>query len=104
MLTRVFDYVMLDRPHKSTNVKELREQKNLTRLNVCSALDVSEMTVKRWENGSYKPHLPLEKVKLMMELFDCDFITLYEAFEQTALETQQSTNEADTSEKIPAAV
>jgi DNA-binding XRE family transcriptional regulator len=104
MLTGMFDYVMLDTPHKSINVKELREQKNLTRRNVCSALDVSEMTVKRWENGSYKPHLPLEKVKLMLELFDCDFMTLYEAFEQTALETQQSTNDAVIREKIPAAV
>jgi DNA-binding XRE family transcriptional regulator len=103
MLTGMFDYVMLDVPHKSINVKELREQKNLTRRNVCSALDVSEMTVKRWENGSYKPHLPLEKVKLMLELFDCDFMTLYEAFQQTALETQQST-EAATDEKVPVAV
>lgn len=92
---------MLDVPNKSINVKELRERKNLTRRNICSALDVSEMTVSRWENGSYKPHLPLAKVKLMLELFDCDFMTLYEAFEQTALETQQSTNGAATTEKIP---
>jgi DNA-binding XRE family transcriptional regulator len=95
---------MLDLPNKSINVKELREQKKLTRRNVCSALDVSEQTVLRWENGSYKPHLPLEKVKLMLELFDCDFMTLYEAFEQTSLETQQSTSEAATREKMPTAV
>jgi DNA-binding XRE family transcriptional regulator len=95
---------MIDRPNPSINVKQLREQKKLTRRNVCSALDVSEMTVSRWENGSYKPHLPLEKVKLMLELFDCDFMTLYEAFEQTALETQQSTNDTTTTEKIPVAV
>ena len=95
---------MLDAPNKSINVKELRERKKLTRRNVCSALDVSEQTVLRWENGSYRPHLPLEKVKLMLELFDCDFMTLYEAFEQTALETQQSTNEVATRGKIPATV
>lgn len=91
-------------PKPSINVKELREKKNLSRRKVSVALDVAESTVVRWESGVVKPHLPLEKVQAMLDLFECDFTTLYAAFQQTALETQQSTNEAASREKMPAAV
>jgi transcriptional regulator with XRE-family HTH domain len=84
------------------NVKQLRESRNLSRRKVSVALDVAESTVHRWEAGSIRPHLPLEKVQILLDLFECDWSTLYTAFQQTALETQQSTN--DTNEKIPVAV
>ena len=86
----------------SINVKQLRSSKKLTVRQVCAAVDVAESTVMRWEAGTMKPHLPLEKVQIMCNLFDCDLDTLCAAFQQTALETQQSTNE--TADKIPVAV
>ena len=97
-------YVAMDRPSSSINVKQLRESRNLTIRKVAIAIDVAESTIYRWESGIVKPQLPLEKVQIMLDLFECDFTTLYAAFRQTALETQQSINEAGTSEKIPATV
>jgi transcriptional regulator with XRE-family HTH domain len=94
----------MEAPNPSINVKELRESRNLSRRKVAIALDIADMTVIRWETGVSTPHLPLVKIKTLMELFECDFMTLYSAFEQTAQEKQQSTNEAATAEKIPVAV
>ena len=103
--TRVQIYGTMDTSSSSIiNVKQLRQSKNLSRRKVSVALDVAESTVHRWESGIIKPHLPLEKVQIMLNLFECDWSTLYSAFQQTALEAQQSTNEADTREKIAAAV
>ena len=85
------------------NVKQLRESKNLSRRKVAIALDVADSTVLRWETGIIKPHLPLEKVNIMLDLFDCDFKTLFNAFEQTWLEKDESVNEA-IEKKIPVAV
>ena len=83
------------------NVKQLRESRNLSRRKVSVALDVAESTVHRWEAGSIKPHLPLEKVQILLDLFECDWSTLYAAFQQTALQTQQSTTNSATTDKIP---
>ncbi len=93
----------MEAPNPSTNVKELRESKKLSRRKVAVALDVADMTVIRWETGASTPHLPLAKVKTMMELFECDFMTLYQAFEQTALESKQPIQTAE-EEKQPIAV
>jgi transcriptional regulator with XRE-family HTH domain len=71
------------------NVKQLRSSKKLTVRQVCAAIDVAESTVLRWEAGTMKPHLPLEKVQIMLDLFECDFTTLYAAFKQTALQSEQ---------------
>jgi transcriptional regulator with XRE-family HTH domain len=89
-------------PNSPINVKQLRESRKLTIRKVAIALDVADSTVFRWEAGSVKPHLPLEKVQIMLDLFECDFSTLHAAFKQTALDAQQSTN--DTADKIPVAV
>ena len=75
-------------PTPSINVKKLRESKNLSRRKVSVALDVAESTVVRWETGVVKPHLPLEKVQIMLDLFECDWQTLYAAFRQTDIESQ----------------
>ena len=97
-------YVTMDAPSSSINVKQLRESRNLTIRKVAIAIDVAESTIYRWESGIVKPQLPLEKVQIMLDLFECDFTTLYAAFRQTALETQQSANEVATRSKIPATV
>jgi transcriptional regulator with XRE-family HTH domain len=93
-------YVTMDLPKPSINVRELREKKNLSRRKVAIALDVADSTVVRWESGAVKPHLPLDKVQAMLDLFECDFTTLYAAFQQTAIETHESTTDAATTEKI----
>jgi transcriptional regulator with XRE-family HTH domain len=72
----------LSNPHPT--VKELRESKGLRRRDVALVLDVADSTVLRWEQGAREPHLPLRQIKKLLELFDCDFDTLYKAFEETA--------------------
>jgi DNA-binding XRE family transcriptional regulator len=74
-------YDIMDTENKSITVKDLRERKKLSRRKVAVALDVAETTILRWETGFSKPHLPLDKVKALMDLFSCDFETLYDAFE-----------------------
>jgi transcriptional regulator with XRE-family HTH domain len=85
--------------NSSINVKQLRESRKLTIRKVAVALDVADSTVFRWESGTVKPHLPLEKVKTMLDLFECDFITLYEAFQQTTLESQLTIEPSTNNEK-----
>jgi transcriptional regulator with XRE-family HTH domain len=94
--------VIMKLPNSPINVKQLRESRKLTIRKVATAMDVAESTIYRWEAGIVKPQLPLEKVQIMLDLFECDWSTLYKAFQQTALNTQQSTN--DTAHKIPVAV
>jgi transcriptional regulator with XRE-family HTH domain len=90
----------MNAPDESTkNVKQLRESKKLTVRKVCAEIDVAESTVLRWEAGTMRPHLPLEKVQAMLNLFECDFPTLYAAFQKTALEHQESDREASPSSK-----
>lgn len=96
--------VIMESPNSPINVKQLRESRNLTIRKVATAMDVAESTIYRWEAGTVRPQLPLEKVQIMLDIFECDWSTLYTAFQQTALETQQSTTEAATREKMPAAV
>jgi transcriptional regulator with XRE-family HTH domain len=97
-------YVNMKAPNPSTNVKQLRESRKLTLRKVATALDVAESTVSRWEAGSVRPHLPLDKVDIMLDLFDCDFKTLFNAFQQTWQEKEECPKSTDTAEKIPAAV
>jgi transcriptional regulator with XRE-family HTH domain len=77
------------------NVKQLRESRNLSIRSVAIAVDVAESTVYRWESGTVKPQLPLEKVKVMLDLLECDFITLYEAFQQTAREAELNKSQGE---------
>jgi transcriptional regulator with XRE-family HTH domain len=91
----------MNEPNPSTNVKQLRSSKNLTVRQVCAAVDVAESTVLRWEAGTMKPHLPLDKVDIMLDLFECDFKTLYNAFQQTWQEKDESNKTTDTTKKIP---
>jgi transcriptional regulator with XRE-family HTH domain len=91
-------YVTMDEPKPSINVRELRERKKLSRRRVAVALDVADSTVVRWETGAVKPHLPLDKVQAMLDLFECDFTTLYAAFKQTALESQATEDRSEKKE------
>jgi transcriptional regulator with XRE-family HTH domain len=85
-------------PNSPINVKELRESRKLTIRKVATAMDVAESTVYRWEAGTVKPQLPLEKIQIMLDLFECDFTTLYAAFKQTALESQATADQSQKNE------
>jgi transcriptional regulator with XRE-family HTH domain len=85
LLASKFDDIM-NAPNSPINVKQLRASKKLTLRKIATTLDIAESTVGRWETGVNKPHLPLDKVKVLMDLFECDFDTLYGAFEQTWIE------------------
>jgi DNA-binding transcriptional regulator YiaG len=99
-------YATMNEHHPSSkNVKQLRESKKLTVRKVCAEIDVAESTVLRWEAGTNKPHLPLDKVKVLMNLLDCDFDTLYGAFEQTWREKDDSVKkDLEPDKRMPIAV
>jgi transcriptional regulator with XRE-family HTH domain len=59
---------------------ELRRAAGLTQREVSIALDVTESTVRRWEKRGSIPHLPLDKVKLLTELYQCTLDDLVMAF------------------------
>ncbi|MEG4058561.1 MULTISPECIES: helix-turn-helix transcriptional regulator [unclassified Microcoleus] len=59
----------------------LRKRTGLTQRQIARALDVRESTVSEWERGLSVPHLPLSKVKQMMEVYQCTLDELVEAFE-----------------------
>jgi transcriptional regulator with XRE-family HTH domain len=65
---------------KSTSPMELRQRVGLTQRQVSVALDVSETTVRRWEKKTTMPHLPLDKVKLLTQMYQCTFDELVDAF------------------------
>lgn len=77
------------------NVKQLRESKNLTIRKVATAIDVAESTIYRWEAGTVKPQLPLDKIEILLDLFECDFKTLCAAFRQTSLEYQAAVTQKE---------
>lgn len=60
----------------------LRKRAGLTQRQVAQALDIQTQTVGKWEKGVI-PHLPLSKVKKMMEVYNCTLDELIEAFEAT---------------------
>jgi transcriptional regulator with XRE-family HTH domain len=66
-------------------VKELRESKGLSRRDVAVELDIADSTILRWEKGTREPHMSLGMVKRLLDLLDCDFDTLHDAFQETAL-------------------
>jgi DNA-binding XRE family transcriptional regulator len=76
-------YDIMGLPNKSTTVRELRENKKLSRRKVAQILDIADTTIWRWEIGENIPHLSIDKLKLLLDLYECDFETLYAAFRNT---------------------
>lgn len=62
-------------------MKELRERANLTQIELARSVNVSGRTISVWENGEGQPHL--EHVKCLLDVLNCSFEELYEAFEET---------------------
>ena len=50
-------------------LKELREQKNITQIQLAELLNVTQSAVTKWETGESKPRA--EKLIQLAKLFDC---------------------------------
>ena len=59
----------------------LRKRAGLTQRQIAQALDVRESTISEWERGLSVPHLPLSKVRQMLQVYKCNLDELIEAFE-----------------------
>lgn len=69
-----------DQRSQPTPVK-LRKRAGLTQRQIARALDVRESTISEWERGLSVPHLPLSKVRQMLDIYQCNLDELIEAFE-----------------------
>jgi len=63
---------------------------NLTQRKVAVALGVGESTVSEWERGITRPHLLPSQVRKMLEVYQCSFDELIEAFEGTRAESAKA--------------
>ena len=50
-------------------LKELREQKNITQIQLAELLNVTQSAVTKWETGESRPRA--EKLSQLAKLFDC---------------------------------
>lgn len=91
-------YGTMETTRKSISGMELRKAAGLTQRDVCIALDVTEYTVRRWEKKKQIPHLPIHKVQLLTELYNCTLQDLVDAFtpiEDEPIETNKPKNQSD---------
>ena len=65
------------------NPVNLRKRAGLTQRQVARALDIRESTVSEWERGISAPHLPLYKVRQMLQIYQCSLDELVESFESS---------------------
>lgn len=72
---------MSDSKEDQLNPVKLRQRIGLTQRQVAQALDIRQSTVSDWERGISTPNMPLSKVKLMLEVYQCSLDELIEAFE-----------------------
>lgn len=64
-------------------LKELREQKNITQIQLAELLNVTQSAVTKWENGESMPRA--EKLIQLAKLFDCTVDELLEKGEWGAI-------------------
>jgi transcriptional regulator with XRE-family HTH domain len=76
-------YNMPKRDEDQLNPVNLRRRIGLTQRQVAQALDVRQSTVSDWERGVSIPNVPLSKVKLMLQIYQCTLDELIEAFEHS---------------------
>jgi transcriptional regulator with XRE-family HTH domain len=65
---------------KSSSSMELRRKAGISRMQVATVLGVTQSTVAKWEQGAYEPHLPMRKIKVWAQLYECSVDELIEAF------------------------
>lgn len=59
------------------NIRELRKKQGLRTVDVASVVGVAESTVRNWEYGKTIPKLRLDQIKKLLDLYKCDFNSLY---------------------------
>jgi transcriptional regulator with XRE-family HTH domain len=70
----------MDNEKKASSSMELRRKAGISRMQVATVLGVTQSTVAKWEQGAYEPHLPMRKIKVWANLYDCSVDELIEAF------------------------
>lgn len=61
------------------DMKELRERAGLKGVDVASKLDCAESTVRNWDIGKTSPHLAIEQVPILLDLYGVSLPELIEA-------------------------
>jgi transcriptional regulator with XRE-family HTH domain len=79
-------YAIMKNTKKSSIAMELRKKAGLSRTKVASALGVAENTVARWERYESVPHLSIDKVDLLTDLYGCSLKELVRAFSPSTVE------------------
>lgn len=62
------------------DAKMLRQKSGLKLREVAEKVGVNLKTVHRWETGESPPMIPLEKVVILTEIFDCSIKDLADAY------------------------
>lgn len=61
---------------KLNNFKRIRKERQITQYVLAEAMDVTEVTISRYETGCSK--LPVEKAKKIAEILGCNWWELYD--------------------------
>lgn len=64
----------------ASGLMELRRKAGISRMQLAVALDVSQESIAKWEQGKREPHLPLWKFKLWADLCGCTTDDLLQSF------------------------
>jgi transcriptional regulator with XRE-family HTH domain len=89
---------------KSSLSMQLRKKVGLSQTSVAAALNLTELSVRRWELGIHEPKLRFWQVAKLMELYQCDLNDLMIAFAPEAFQQNQVEESVDTADKIPVSV
>ena len=69
------------------DMRQLRERQNLRTVDVASQLGVSESTIRNWEHGRSVPRF--EVISGLMRIYQCTFMELEEAMNESLSQSQQ---------------
>jgi transcriptional regulator with XRE-family HTH domain len=85
----------MDKDKNASSSMELRRKAGISRMQVAIVLGVTQSTVAKWEQGAYEPHLPMRKIKVWANLYECSVDELIQAFSPS-----DDTNLNDRSESL----
>ena len=86
---------------KSSLSMQLRKKVGLSQTSVAAALNLTELSVRRWELGIHEPKLRFWQVAKLMELYQCDLTDLMIAFAPEAFQQKDSEESVTQPEKMP---
>lgn len=80
---------------------QLRKKVGLSQTSVAAALNLTELSVRRWELGIHEPKLRFWQVAKLMELYQCDLTDLMIAFAPEAFQQKGLEESVNQTEKMP---